>query len=97
MLKDAESWQRPCQQKGCANFSSGQHARLLFSPWFHLFLKEKKGARVEGRQWKPWLPDRAKLEDMIYHAIRNKPLGHNFYDDSNIENIENKNMVQIGG
>lgn len=65
-VKDAENWQRPCQQKGCANFSSGQHARLLFSPWFHLFLKEKKGARVGGRQWNPWLPDRANLEDMMY-------------------------------
>ena len=38
-----------------------------------------------------------ELENMIYHAIRNKPLGHNFYHDSNIENVENKNMVQIGG
>lgn len=38
-----------------------------------------------------------ELENMIYHAIRNKPLGHNFYHDSNIENIENKSMVQIGG
>lgn len=37
------------------------------------------------------------LENMIYHAIRNKPLGHNFHHESNIENIENKNMVQIGG
>ena len=36
-----------------------------------------------------------ELENMIYHAIRNKPLGHNFYHD--IENVENKNMVQIGG
>lgn len=38
-----------------------------------------------------------ELQNMIYTAIRNKPLGHNFYHDSNIENIENKNMVQIGG
>lgn len=38
-----------------------------------------------------------ELENMIYHAIRNKPLGHNFYHDSNIENVEHKNMVQIGG
>ena len=38
-----------------------------------------------------------ELENMIYHAIRNKPIGHNFYHDSNIENVENKNMVQIGG
>lgn len=38
-----------------------------------------------------------ELENVIYTAIRNKPLGHNFYHDSNIENIENKNMVQIGG
>ena len=38
-----------------------------------------------------------ELEHMIYHAIKNKPLGHNFYHDSNIENVENKNMVQIGG
>ncbi len=38
-----------------------------------------------------------ELESIIYHAILNKPLGHNFYHDNNIENIENKNMVQIGG
>ena len=38
-----------------------------------------------------------ELENIIYHAIRNKPLGHNFYHESNIENIENKSMVQIGG
>lgn len=38
-----------------------------------------------------------ELENMIYHAIRNKPLGHNFYHERHIENIENKNMVQIGG
>jgi len=38
-----------------------------------------------------------ELENMIYHAIRNKPLGHNFYHDSNLENVDNKNMVQIGG
>ncbi|MEG0857069.1 MAG: GTP 3',8-cyclase MoaA [Terrisporobacter sp.] len=38
-----------------------------------------------------------ELENTIYKAIRNKPLGHNFYNDSNIENIENKSMVQIGG
>ena len=38
-----------------------------------------------------------ELENIIYNAIRNKPLGHNFYHENNIENIEDKNMVQIGG
>lgn len=38
-----------------------------------------------------------ELKNMIYYAIRNKPLGHNFYHDNNIDSIENKNMVQIGG
>lgn len=38
-----------------------------------------------------------ELENIIYDAIRNKPLGHNFYNDSNIKNIESKSMVQIGG
>lgn len=38
-----------------------------------------------------------ELENMIYHAIRNKPLRHNFYHNSNIENVEDKSMVQIGG
>ena len=34
---------------------------------------------------------------MIHDAIKNKPLGHNFYHDSDMNNIESKNMVQIGG
>ena len=37
------------------------------------------------------------LESIIYHAIENKPIGHNFYNEINIEEVENKSMVQIGG
>ena len=29
---------------------------------------------------------------MIHDAIKNKPLGHNFYHDSDMNNIESKNM-----
>ena len=38
-----------------------------------------------------------ELTEMIYYAIINKPLGHNFSNDESIDNLEVKNMVQIGG
>lgn len=38
-----------------------------------------------------------ELKNLIFVSIRNKPLGHNFYYDNDINDIEKKTMVQIGG
>ena len=38
-----------------------------------------------------------ELKHIICNAVKNKPSSHNFYRESDIKNIEYKNMVQIGG
>lgn len=90
--------------KGCIGLISAisnefcetcNRVRLTANGFLKLCLHYNKGIDLKG-------PMRNDIEDqelqnIIYNAIRNKPLGHNFYHDSNIENVESKNMVQIGG
>ena len=90
--------------KGCIGFISAishefcetcNRVRLTANGFLKLCLHYNKGIDLK-EPMRSNISDE-ELEHMIYHAIKNKPLGHNFYHDSNIENVENKNMVQIGG
>ncbi len=90
--------------KGCIGFISAishefcetcNRVRLTANGFLKLCLHYNKGIDLK-EPMRSNISDE-ELEHMIYHAIKNKPLGHNFYHDSNIKNIENKNMVQIGG
>ena len=90
--------------KGCIGFISAishefcetcNRVRLTSNGFLKLCLHYNKGIDLKE-------PLRSNISDedlknMIYDAIKNKPLGHNFYHDSDMNNIESKNMVQIGG
>lgn len=69
--------------------------RITANGFLKLCLHYNKGIDLKG-PIRNNITDK-ELENMIYYAILNKPLGHNFYHDINLENIESKNMVQIGG
>ena len=77
-------------EEGIANIL---HEEIL--SYYEIILHYKKGIDLK-EPIRNNITDK-ELENIIYHAIRNKPLGHNFYHNSNIENLENKSMVQIGG
>lgn len=90
--------------KGCIGLISAisnefcetcNRVRLTANGFLKLCLHYNKGIDLKDPM-RNHITDK-ELENMMYYAIKNKPLGHNFYHDSNIENIENKNMVQIGG
>lgn len=90
--------------KGCIGFISAishefcescNRIRLTSNGFLKLCLHYNKGIDLKE-------PLRSNISDedltnMIHDAIKNKPLGHNFYHDSDMNNIESKNMVQIGG
>ena len=90
--------------KGCIGFISAishefcetcNRVRLTSNGFLKLCLHYNKGIDLKE-------PLRSNISDedltnMIHDAIKNKPLGHNFYHDSDMNNIESKNMVQIGG
>lgn len=90
--------------KGCIGFISAisnefcetcNRVRLTANGFLKLCLHYNKG--IDLKELIRGDITNEDLENVIYSAIRNKPLGHNFYHDSDMNNIENKSMVQIGG
>lgn len=90
--------------KGCIGFISAisnefcercNRVRLTSSGFLKLCLHYNKGIDLK-EPMRSGISD-VELRDMIYHAIENKPLGHNFYHENSMKDVEIKNMVQIGG
>lgn len=90
--------------KGCIGFISAisnefcetcNRVRLTSNGFLKLCLHYNKGIDLK-EPMRRGINDK-KLKDMIFHAIENKPLGHEFYNVNNNEDVEIKNMVQIGG
>lgn len=90
--------------KGCIGFISAishefcetcNRVRLTANGFLKLCLYYNKGIDLKAPM-RNGVTDE-DLQSIIYYAIKNKPLGHNFYNEINIKNVENKNMVQIGG
>lgn len=90
--------------KGCVGFISAishefcetcNRVRLTANGFLKLCLHYNKGIDLKDHLRNNITDE--DLRNMIRKAIENKPLGHNFYHDSDMNNIENKNMVQIGG
>lgn len=89
--------------KGCIGFISAisnefcetcNRVRLTSNGFLKLCLHYNKGIDLKDPMRKGINDE--QLKNMIYNAIENKPLGHKFYN-INSEDIEIKNMVQIGG
>lgn len=90
--------------KGCIGFISAishefcescNRVRLTSNGFLKLCLHYNKGIDLKTPMRNGI--DDEELTEMIYNAIRNKPLGHNFSNDDTIDSLEVKNMVQIGG
>lgn len=90
--------------KGCIGLISAitnefcetcNRVRLTSNGFLKLCLHYNKGIDLKVPM-RNGISDR-QLRDMIYHAIRNKPLGHNFFHEDSLKDLEIKNMVQIGG
>lgn len=90
--------------KGCIGLISAitnefcetcNRVRLTSNGFLKLCLHYNKGIDLKGPM-RDGIDD-VELKNMIYEAIRNKPLGHNFYHEDSLKDLEIKNMVQIGG